>query len=402
MGSPLKGIRILDMTRVLAGPMCCVILKDLGAEVIKVERPETGDDSRSYGPYINDQSLYFMSSNRGKKSIAIDLKNPEGKQVLKDLVKKVDVLVENFRPGTMERLGLGYDVLKDINPKLIYGAISGFGATGPDSARAAYDILVQARSGLMSITGNPGQAPVRVGYSVADINGALFCAIGINAALYQRTITGVGQKIDVSMLDCQISVLESALARYIVDGVSPEPLGNRHPTITPFQGFKATDSWFVVAAGNDTLFERLCNAIGAPHLIDDPRFLTNWDRSQHLDEIGDALQEVFSKNSMEYWLKVLDEVGVPCAPINDMEHVVKDQQLIARNMLVKCMDPKAGPVIVPGNPIKMTSIEEKPTRTAPPQLDEHRNEILQSLLHLSTKEIERLEQAGAFGKGGKA
>lgn len=398
MGSPLNGIVVLDMTRVLAGPMACVILEDLGAEVIKVEHPENGDDSRSFGPFLNDQSLYFMSINRGKKSIAIDLKNEQGRQLMKELISKVDVVVENFRPGTMEKLGLGYDDLKEINPRLIYGCISGFGHYGPDSREPAYDILMQAQSGLMSITGNPGESPVRVGYSVCDINGALFCAIGINAALYQRALTGKGQKVDVAMLDCQFAVLESALSRYIVDGVSPEPLGNRHPTIAPFQGFEGSDGhWFVVGAGNDNLYARLCNAIGAPELIGDKRFLTNKDRSENLDAIGMELQKIFSTNTMAHWMKVIKGAGVPCAVVNDMGQVTKDRQLIARNMFVECKDPIAGDVVVPGNPIKMTNIEEKDYREKAPQLGEHRDEILSRFLNMNPQEIEALDEAGVFG-----
>lgn len=398
MKSPLDGIVVLDLTRVLSGPMCCVILEDLGAEVIKVEMPETGDDSRAYGPYINKQSLYFMTANRGKKSIALNLKTEGGKTILKELVKKADVLVENYRPGVMEKLGLGYDVLKEINPRLVYGAISGFGTTGPDSKRAAYDVLVQAESGLMSITGIEGQPPVRVGYSVADINGALFCAIGINAALYQREKTGFGQKIDIAMLDCTLSVLESALSRFIVNGESPKPLGNVHPTITPFQGFKASDKWFVVAAGNDNLYARMCNAIGAPQLITDSRFVTNWDRSQHLKEIGEELQKIFSTKTMKEWLDLLDQVGVPCAPVNDMEMVTKDRQLIARNMFVTCKDPFAGDVIVPGNPIKMTNIEEKTWREAPPQINQHKDEILSRFTDFTSEQIKAFEEGGTFRK----
>ena len=398
MGKPLEGIRVLDLTRVLSGPMCCVILEDLGAEVIKIERPVTGDDSRAYGPFIKGQSLYFMTANRGKKSIELDLKNPGAIEIFKKLVEKADMVIENYRPGTMEKMGIGWDVLKEINPRLVYGAISGFGTTGPESRRAAYDILIQAQSGLMSITGLPDIQPVRVGYSVSDINGALYCAIGVLAALNERNRTGKGQKVDIAMLDCQFAVLESAFSRYFVTGKSPTPLGNRHPTITPFQGFKGTNGWFVLAAGNDHLFATLCNAIGAPQLITDPRFITNKDRSEHLDEIGEELQKVFDTNTKEYWLELIDSVGVPCAPVNDMEGVAADEQLKARNMFVHCMDPIAGDVLVPGNPIKMESIEEETTRKAPPQLGADRDEILKGLLGMDDETIAGYGAVGAFGK----
>ena len=256
--TPLENIKILDLSRVLAGPYCTMILSDLGAEVIKVEIPETGDDSRSFGPFKNGQSLYFVSINREKKSISLNLKTTRGKEIFKELITKVDVVIENYRPGTMEKLGLGYDELKIINPKIIYAASSGYGHTGPDSAKASYDILAQAMGGIMSITGWPDTPPTRVGMSLGDITASLYTAIGILAAIHQRSSTGLGQKVDIAMLDCQVSILENAITRYQVEKKSPEPLGNRHPTITPFQAFKASDEYFVIAAGNDSLWSKLC------------------------------------------------------------------------------------------------------------------------------------------------
>ena len=243
---PLSNIKVLDLTRVLAGPFCTMILSDLGAEVIKVEIPVKGDDSRHFGPFLNEKSLYFVSINRAKKSISLNLKSKKGKEILRELVKQVDVIVENFRPGTMEKLSIGYESLKKLNPRLIYAASSGFGHTGPDSKKPAYDILAQAAGGIMSITGWPDSSPTRVGMSLGDITASLYTAIGISTALYQREITGKGQKIDVAMLDCQVSILENALSRYQVEKKSPEPLGNRHPTITPFQAYKAKDKYFVM------------------------------------------------------------------------------------------------------------------------------------------------------------
>ncbi len=258
MALPLEGIRVLDMTRVLAGPFCTMMLSDMGAEVIKVEVPGTGDDSRAFGPFKNGQSLYFVSINRGKESIALDLKKPEGITVFLELVRKCDVLVENFRPGTMEKLGIGWEKLKAENPRLVYAAISGFGHSGPYSKRPAYDILVQAMGGVMSITGWPDSPPTRVGCSMGDITAAVFGASGILAALYQRTVSGEGQKVDVAMLDCQLAILENALSRYQVEKKPPEPLGTRHPTITPFQAFEASDGWFVIAVGNDKIGRASC------------------------------------------------------------------------------------------------------------------------------------------------
>jgi len=278
----LTGIRVLDLTRVLAGPFCTMILSDLGAEVVKVEIPGSGDDSRAFGPFINNRSLYFLSINRGKQSISLNLKHPRGKEIFRSLVPHFDVLVENYRPGTMEKLGLDYECLNEINPRLIYAASTGFGHSGPDSLKPAYDILAQARGGIMSITGQNSETPTRVGMSLGDITASLFTAIGINAALYQRQITGRGQKIDVSMLDSQVAILENALVRYQSDGVSPQPLGTRHPTIAPFQAYKARDHYFVVAVGNDALWKTFCQTLDKPELQDDPRFSTNRLRTDNL------------------------------------------------------------------------------------------------------------------------
>ncbi len=257
MPKPLEQLKVLDLTRVLAGPYCTMLLRELGAEIIKVEMPETGDDARHYGPFKANKSVYFLSINRGKESISINLKTEQGKQIIRELVQKIDVLVENFRPGTMEKLGLGYDLLKEINPRLIYAASSGFGHTGPEAKKPAYDMLVQAMGGMISITGWPDSPPTRVGMSIGDITASLFTAIGICSALYQRERTGEGQKIDIGMLDCQVAILENAIVRYQVDGVPPQPLGNRHPTITPFQAFKAKDDYIIIPVGNNNLWQIL-------------------------------------------------------------------------------------------------------------------------------------------------
>lgn len=394
MAKPLDGVRVLDLTRVLAGPFCTMMLSDLGAEIIKVEVPGTGDDSRSFGPFRNEQSLYFVNVNRGKKSIAIDLKKEAGKKLLKELAGTSDVIVENFRPGTMEKLGLGWDVLKNVNPRLIYAAVSGFGHTGPESGRPAYDILVQAMGGVMSITGWPDQPPTRVGLSMGDLTAAIYLAVGINAALYQRTISGEGQKVDVSMLDCQLSILENALVRYQVDGHSPEALGTRHPTITPFQAFYANDAWFVVAVGNDALWKKFCEATDRHDLFSDSRFTSNADRTHNLKELIPELENMFAQKSRSYWLELLEKAGVPCAPVNTVEDVMKDKQLAARNMFVTVDDEKAGKIIIPGNPIKMDSIPESPVRAPAPHIGEHSNKILKTLLSKTEEEIEALRSEG--------
>ncbi|GAB1455666.1 CaiB/BaiF CoA-transferase family protein [Spirochaetota bacterium] len=394
MSKPLEGIKVLDLTRVLAGPFCTMILSDLGAEIIKVEVPGTGDDSRSFGPFKNGQSLYFVNVNRGKQSVAINLKTAEGKKLLVNLAKECDVIVENFRPGTMEKLGLGWETLKKANPKLIYAAVSGFGHSGPDSERPAYDILVQAMGGVMSITGWPDTPPTRVGLSMGDITAAVYCAVGVNAALYQRATTGLGQKIDVSMLDCQLSILENALVRYQVDGKAPAPLGTRHPTITPFQAFRASDKWFVVAVGNDALWKKFCKAMNRDDLLADVRFTTNGDRTKHYEELMPELERMFRGKKRQEWLAVLEEAGVPGAPVNAVDDVMKDRQLAARNMFVTVDDDKAGKVIIPGNPIKMESVQESPTRPKAPAIGEQTDDILKSILGLDEAAIASLRAQG--------
>lgn len=396
MSKPLEGVRVLDLTRVLAGPFCTMMLSDLGAEIIKVEVPGTGDDSRAFGPFKNGQSLYFLNVNRGKESIAIDLKNEGGKALLMELAKSCDVIVENFRPGTMEKLGLGWDVLKKANPRLIYAAVSGFGHTGPDSTRPAYDILVQAMGGVMSITGWPDSPPTRVGLSMGDITAAVFGATGVVSALYHREHTGLGQKVDVAMLDCQLAILENALVRYQVDGKSPGALGTRHPTITPFQAFRASDAWFVVAVGNDALWKTFCAAVERPDLFADARFATNGDRTKHYIDLIPELERLFDKKPAADWLALLEKAGVPAAPVNTIDKVMQDRQLAARNMFVTVEDKAAGTITIPGNPIKMESIEESPTRLPAPALGEHTESILKSLLGLDDEAIARLRDSGAI------
>lgn len=391
MSKPLENIKVLDLTRVLAGPFCTMILHDLGAYVLKVELPKTGDDSRAFAPFKNEQSLYFISVNRGKESISLNLKTAKGKAILKELVKKFDVIVENYRPGTMEKLGLGYDELKKINPKIIYAAASGFGHTGPDAQKPAYDILAQASGGVMSITGWPNTPPTRVGISLGDITASLYTAIGINAALYQRTITGCGQKIDVSMLDCQVAILENALARFQVDGKSPLPLGNRHPGITPFQAFQAKDDFFVIALGNDNLWEKFCHAIARQDLIVDERFKTNKLRTQNIKELDLILAAIFNQKTVDEWFIVFDQIQIPYSPINTIDKVIKHPQVLARNMIVEVKDRKAGAVKVAGNPIKMTSIDEQNSYQSAPEIGAHNEKVLKEILGYDANQISQLQ-----------
>jgi CoA:oxalate CoA-transferase len=373
-----------------------MMLSDLGAEIIKVEVPGTGDDSRAFGPFRNGTSLYFITINRGKESIAINLKTEAGKKLLKDLAATCDVVVENFRPGTMEKLGLGWDVLKQLNSRLIYASVSGFGHTGPDSKRPAYDILVQAMGGVMSITGWPDAPPTRVGMSLGDITAAIFGANGILAALYQREKTGKGQKVDVAMLDCQLAILENALVRFQVDGEPPSPLGTRHPTITPFQAFRASDEWFVLGVGNDALWKTFCEAVSRPDLLADQRFTTNNGRTKYLDDLIPVLDVLFARKPAKEWLDMLEAAGVPAAPVNSIDKVMENRQLKARNMFITVEDDVAGPVTVPGNPIKMDSLPETPDRPHAPAIGEHTDKILTELLGLSADAIKGLRDEGVI------
>jgi len=385
----LDGIKVLDLTRVLAGPYCTMILGDMGAEIIKVERPKIGDDSRTFGPFINEESAYFMSINRNKKSITINLKKEKGKNILKELVKDSDVIVENFKPGTMEKLGLGYEVLKEINPEIIYCAISGFGHTGPYSKRPAYDAVVQAMGGLMSITGEENGRPTRVGSSIGDITAGLYGAIGILGALHRKNKTGMGEMVDVAMLDCQISILENAIARYIVTGEVPRPKGNRHSSIVPFEPFSTKDGELMVAVGNDKLWDTFCKCIEREDLIDDYRFKTNPDRNKYYHELRPILCKAMRDKKTAEWQKIFDAAGVPNGPINTVDKVLQDKHINQREMIISINHPKAGNILTPGSPIKFKN-DPNTIKKASPLIGEETIEILKKSLNYSEKEIEDL------------
>ena len=372
---PLSGLLVLDLTRVLVGPYCTMILSDLGARVIKVEAPGVGDDSRGFGPFIEDQSAYFMSLNRNKESIALNLKVEEDKKIFEKILDKTDILVENFKPGTLTKWGYGWENLKDKYPKLIYASASGFGQTGPLKELPAYDMVVQGMGGLMSVTGQPNSEPTRVGTSIGDITAGLFTAIGINAALYDRQKTGKGMFIDVSMLDCQIAILENAIARYLSKGEIPKPMGSRHPSISPFEAFKTKDSYIIIAAGNDKLFEGMCKVFDL-ELYKDEKFKTNADRNKNIEELKKILEDKLKNKTTSEWCKVLEAKRIPCGPINNIKEAVESPQTKARNMIVSAMHNKIGEFKMAGNPIKMSSYEDKNTRGEIPNLDQHREKIL--------------------------
>ena len=376
MNGPLKDILVLDLTRVLVGPYCTMILSDLGARVIKVEAPEIGDDSRKFGPFIDDQSAYFMSLNRGKESIALNLKNPDDKKIFEQIVKKADVLVENFKPGTLEKWGFGWEDLCKKYPKLIYASASGFGQTGPLRELPAYDMVVQGMGGLMSVTGQPNSEPTRVGTSIGDITAGLFTAIGINAALYDRKKTGKGTYIDVSMLDCQIAILENAIARYLAKNEIPKPMGSRHPSIAPFEAFKTKDSYIIIAAGNDKLFEKLCQLLSINDISKDEKFKTNSSRAQNMDELKNILEKKLLSKDTKDWISLMEKEKIPCGPIFNIKQAVENPQVKARNMIVNSFHKKIGEFKTAGNPIKMSNYKDEEKRGDIPDLDEHRDKII--------------------------
>ncbi len=372
---PLHDVLVLDLTRVLAGPFATMVLGDLGARVVKVE-PPAGDDARTFGPWVNGTSAYFGSLNRGKQSIALDLKNDTDRALFERLVVRADVLVENFRPGTLERLGLGWSTLHAANPRLILASASGFGQTGPWAARPAYDMIVQGMGGLLSLTGHAGGPPTRVGTSIGDIAAGLFTAIGVTAALHERNHTGVGQHIDVAMLDCQIAILENAIARYFATGVAPPPSGSRHPAIAPFGCFQAADGHLVVAAGNDRMFQALASVVGRPELGTDSRFRSNQDRVDNIDSLESELNTSFASATRDDWLTRLEAAGIPAGPLNNVADAVASPQLEERNMLVEIVGGTLAGLKVAGNPIKMSGHPDSTARGPVPELDGDRDRIL--------------------------
>ena len=376
---PFSGLLVLDLTHVLNGPFGTTILTDLGARVIKIERPGHGDDSRTYGPFYKGQSLYFSFVNRGKESIVLNLKEDHDRLIFRNMVRRADVLAENFRAGAMDRLGFSYVELSKDNPRLIYASSSGFGQTGPLKTHPAYDTIVQAMSGLMSITGFPDGPPVRVGTSPADLVGGVFMFCGIAAALYAREKTGKGAQIDVAMFDGTLAFLEHGFMEYIATGKVPQRLGNRHPFITPFDVFEASDGQFVICAGNDHLFGQLCRTIGRPELAADKRFLSSPDRLRNHVALKQEIEVSLKRAPTEYWLKMIGASGVPTGPILNVKEAAEHPQTKARNMLIE-----AGGVRMPGNPIKISAYEDPETRIGAPALDQHGAELRREFASGST------------------
>lgn len=379
---PLNGITVLDFSRVLAGPYCTMILADLGARVIKIEKLGTGDDTRAFGPFVEKESAYFMCFNRGKESIALDLKSPRDRELLERMLLHADVVVENFRPGVMDRLGYGAERLARTHPHIVYASISGFGHTGPFSDLPGYDMVVQAMGGVMSLTGWPDAPPARVGTSFGDLSAALFAAVGIVSSLYKRTQDAQGMRVDIGMLDCQAALMETALARFDVEGKVPTRTGDSHPSLAPFETFGAKDGRFVIAAGNDQLFMLMAEALGSPALALDARFLSNDLRCRNRPAMVEAIEAITGTEVIEHWIDRLNQAGVPCAPINTIDRLFDHPQLLARNMIIQVQGTSERPVHTAGNPIKLSGFEDIDVDTPirAPGLDEHRERILAELM----------------------
>jgi crotonobetainyl-CoA:carnitine CoA-transferase CaiB-like acyl-CoA transferase len=393
---PLNGISVLDLTRVLSGPYCTMMLADMGARVIKVERPGDGDETRAWGPpFVGGESAYFLGTNRNKESIALDFKRPEGRRIIDRLIGQADVVVENFRPGTLARLGLDYASLKDAHSNLIYASISGFGQTGPRQFEAGYDAVVQAEGGLMSITGDPEGPPFRVGVAIADLVAGMMAAQGIILALYAREKTGRGQHVDIGMLDGVVSILSYHASMHLTANIRSGRVGNRHATIAPYDTFAAADGEFFLAVGNDDQFRRFCAAAGVASLHDDPRFATNPARVVHHAELRQRLSPVLCARPRAYWIESLTQAGVPCGAVRDVPEALADPHVLAREMIQSVEHATAGMVKVVGVPIKLSETPGS-VRTAPPTLGQHTAAILREL-QIGDDEIERLRAERVIG-----
>ena len=389
---PLSGLRVLDLTRVLAGPTCTQMLGDLGAEVIKIERPDAGDDTRGFAPPFwpeTKESAYFLGVNRNKKSVTVDIAKPEGQALILKLLESCDILAENFKVGALAKYGLGYEQLKDRFPRLIYCSITGFGQTGPYAPRPGYDALIQAMGGIMSLTGEPNGSPQKAGVPVADLFAGLYGCIGILAALNHRTTTGQGQQIDIGMLDTHVAWLANQGMNYLSTGENPPRLGNQHPNISPYQEFPTKDGYLILAVGNDPTFERFCKAFGQEHLLADERFATNPKRVANRDLVTQTLTPLMKTKTTSEWVEALEALKIGCGPINTLKDVFSDPHVKARNMTLEMDHGSGTTVTVIANPVKLSATP--PTyRSAPPVLGEHTDEVLTGLLGMSAEQIAAL------------
>jgi CoA:oxalate CoA-transferase len=392
MDQPLSGITVLDLTHVLAGPFCTQILGDLGAEVIKIERPGVGDPTRRMPPHtMKDQSAYFMALNRNKKSLTLDLKAPEGKEIFYGLTRKADVVMNNFTPGSMEKLGLGYEDLKKINPKIVWASVTGYGQTGPYRERPSYDIIVQAMGGAMSYTGEPGKPPVRCGIPIGDLGGAVFAVIGILSALVSRSMTGEGRMVDISMLDVQIALHTYRAKYYFVAGEVPQPVGTAHVSNVPLRAYRTKDSSLVIEAYIDHFFRNLCKNMDMEKLADDSRFSTRAERLENREELDRILEGAFLKKTTDEWLELFVKLEVPAGPINTVDKAMADPQVLSRNMVVEIDSPHVGRTKDVGSPIKVSGVD-KVKYVHPPALGEHTEQVLKDMLGYSVEKIAALRK----------
>jgi formyl-CoA transferase/CoA:oxalate CoA-transferase len=393
---PLKGIRVLDLSRVLAGPFCSMTLSELGAEVIKVEIPDRGDDTRTYPPFVNGESSYFMSINRGKKSVTLNLKNTEAQEALYKIAEKCDVFLENYRPGVTTRLGVDYATLKKVNPSLVYCSISSFGQTGPYAQRPGYDLIIQGMGGLMGVTGEPGAAPVKIGVAITDIGAGMWAVIAILSALRAREKTGKGQYLDVAMIDGSVSWMTYMAGYYFATGKAAPKMGSAHPSIVPYQAFRAADGKdILVAAGNDPLFGLLCSLLGLESLSGDPLYMRNEDRVKNRETLIPLLQEELSKKPRDEWLETFRDIGFPSAPVYSIDEVFSDEQVLHRGMLVEVDHPKAGRIKQIGPALKFSDMCCEGGLPSP-GLGAHTDEILEEIAGYSPKEVACLRERGAI------
>jgi formyl-CoA transferase len=393
---PLEGVRVLDLSRVLAGPYCTMMLGDLGADVLKVERPGTGDDTRQWGPpFAAGESAYYLCCNRNKRSLTLNLKARAGREIAARLAERSDVLVENFLPGTLDAWGLSYAELARANPRLIYCSITGFGHTGPRRDEPGYDIMIQAMAGVMSITGEADGPPMKLGVAISDITAGIFASSAILAALYAREQSGAGQQIDMALFDSTIAWLANVGSNYLVSGAVPGRQGTAHPNIVPYQAFEASDQSLIVAVGNDAQFARLCTTIGLGALAADPRFETNALRVQNRSELIPLLAAKFACRPASEWLRELERAGVPCGPVNTVDRVFADLQTAAREMVIEVPHPTIGRLKLAGSPLKLASVDQVPRRP-PPLLGEHTNEVLAEILKMNDDELRELRKSGVI------
>ena len=395
MAAALDKIKVVDLTRTLAGPFCTMLMGDMGAEVIKVEEPTGGDETRKWTPFVNGESTQFLTFNRNKRSLSVNLKEREGLKIVQDLAADADVMIESFRAGTLDRLGLGYEAIKKTNPGVVYCSISGYGRTGPMADMPGYDLLIQAYSGLMSLTGDPEGSPLRIGFSLVDLFTGMMAYGTILPALRQRDQTGKGQWVESALLDGQVAALSYHATGFMGTGVEPKRMGSGHPSLVPYQSFSASDGQFIIGCANQGLWERMCRAIGQDAMLDDPRYTTNTDRVEHRAECVGELSALFAQKTTAHWVDLIVEAGVPCGPINTVADVVSHPQVLARNMIAEVDHPNIPNLKFPGSPLKLTD-SPATIRRVPPMLGQHNEEILEEAGY-SPEKIADLKERGVLG-----